>query len=87
MSIVQHDENRADRRADLDRWRGHQQQRPLGLIIRSEVPGEVLVGVAAASSAFCARSGVLCGIADVSTQSEEPVTKHLVVEVTPAQES
>ena len=30
---------------------------------------------------------VLCGIADVSTQSEQPVTKHLVVEVTPAQES
>ncbi|GAB3841514.1 FdhF/YdeP family oxidoreductase [Dactylosporangium cerinum] len=27
---------------------------------------------------------VLCGIADVSTQSEQPVTKHLVVEVTPA---
>jgi molybdopterin-dependent oxidoreductase alpha subunit len=26
---------------------------------------------------------VLCGIADVSTQSEQPVTKHLVVEVTP----
>ena len=27
---------------------------------------------------------VLCGIADVSSQSEQPVTKHLVVEVTPA---
>ena len=27
---------------------------------------------------------VLCGIADVSTQSEQPVTKHLVVEVVPA---
>src|SRR5262245_17271638 len=27
---------------------------------------------------------VLCGIADVSTQSEQPVTKHLVVEVTRA---
>jgi hypothetical protein len=26
---------------------------------------------------------VLCGIADVSTQSEQPLTKHLVVEVTP----
>jgi hypothetical protein len=26
---------------------------------------------------------VLCGIADFSTQSEQPVTKHLVVEVTP----
>jgi molybdopterin-dependent oxidoreductase alpha subunit len=28
---------------------------------------------------------VLCGIADLSTQSEQPVTKHLVVEVTPSQ--
>jgi hypothetical protein len=27
---------------------------------------------------------VLCGIADFSTQSEQPVTKHLVVEVTVA---
>jgi hypothetical protein len=27
---------------------------------------------------------VLCGIADFSTQSEQPVTKHLVVTVTPA---
>jgi anaerobic selenocysteine-containing dehydrogenase len=27
---------------------------------------------------------VLCGIADVSTQSEQPVTKHLVVDVSPA---
>jgi molybdopterin-dependent oxidoreductase alpha subunit len=27
---------------------------------------------------------VLCGITDVSTQSEQPMTKHLVVEVTPA---
>jgi molybdopterin-dependent oxidoreductase alpha subunit len=27
---------------------------------------------------------VLCGIADVSTQSEQPVTKHLVVDVTPS---
>lgn len=25
---------------------------------------------------------VLCGIADYSTESEQPVTKHLVVEVT-----
>jgi molybdopterin-dependent oxidoreductase alpha subunit len=29
---------------------------------------------------------VLCGIADYSTQSEQPLTKHLVVEVTPAPE-
>ncbi|MGW6281315.1 FdhF/YdeP family oxidoreductase [Kribbella sp. NPDC055071] len=28
---------------------------------------------------------LLCGIADVSTQSEQPITKHLVVEVTPSQ--
>jgi hypothetical protein len=27
---------------------------------------------------------VLCGIADVSTQSDQPVSKHLVVEVTPS---
>jgi molybdopterin-dependent oxidoreductase alpha subunit len=27
---------------------------------------------------------VLCGIADFSTQSEQPITKHLVVEITPA---
>jgi hypothetical protein len=29
---------------------------------------------------------VLCGIADFSTQSEQPVTKHLVVEVRPSRE-
>jgi anaerobic selenocysteine-containing dehydrogenase len=29
---------------------------------------------------------VLCGIADFSTQSEQPVTKHLVVEVTPSRQ-
>jgi hypothetical protein len=29
---------------------------------------------------------VLCGIADFSTQSEQPVTKHLVVEVRPSDE-
>jgi hypothetical protein len=27
---------------------------------------------------------ILCGIADFSTQSEQPLTKHLVVEITPA---
>jgi hypothetical protein len=27
---------------------------------------------------------VLCGIADLSSESEQPVTKHLVVEITPA---
>jgi hypothetical protein len=30
---------------------------------------------------------VLCGIADVSTESDQPVMKHLVVEVTPAQQN
>jgi hypothetical protein len=29
---------------------------------------------------------VLCGIADFGTQSEQPVPKHLVVEVTPSGE-
>ena len=28
---------------------------------------------------------VLCGIADYSTQSDQPVTKHVVVEITPHQ--
>jgi anaerobic selenocysteine-containing dehydrogenase len=28
---------------------------------------------------------VLCGIADYSTESEQPLTKHLIVDVTPAQ--
>jgi hypothetical protein len=27
---------------------------------------------------------VLCGIADYSADSEQPVTKHLVVEITPS---
>ena len=27
---------------------------------------------------------VLCGMADISTQSEQPVTKHLVAKVTPS---
>jgi hypothetical protein len=30
---------------------------------------------------------VLCGIADYSTQSEQPVTKHLIVEISPAERS
>jgi hypothetical protein len=33
---------------------------------------------------FMPELNVLCGIAGVSTQSEQPVTKHLVVEVTPS---
>jgi hypothetical protein len=31
-------------------------------------------------------AALLCGIADFSTQSEQPVTKHLVVEVMPSEE-
>jgi hypothetical protein len=27
---------------------------------------------------------VLCGIADMSSESEQPLTKHLVVEIAPA---
>ena len=30
---------------------------------------------------------VLCGIADYSAESQQPVTKHLVVEITPSHES
>jgi anaerobic selenocysteine-containing dehydrogenase len=42
---------------------------------------EILRGCAAG---YMPELNVLCGIADFSTQSEQPVTKHLVVEVTPA---
>ncbi|HEX8895764.1 MAG TPA: FdhF/YdeP family oxidoreductase [Terriglobales bacterium] len=42
---------------------------------------ELLSGCAAG---YMPELNVLCGIADFSTQSEQPVTKHLVVEVTPA---
>jgi molybdopterin-dependent oxidoreductase alpha subunit len=45
------------------------------------VPYEVPRGCAAG---YMPELNVLCGIADVSTQSEQPVTKHLVVQVTPA---
>jgi hypothetical protein len=34
--------------------------------------------------AYMPELNVLCGIADFSTQSEQPVTKYLVVAVTPA---
>jgi molybdopterin-dependent oxidoreductase alpha subunit len=37
------------------------------------------------SAGYMPELNVLCGIADVSTQSGQPVTKHLVVEVTPSQ--
>jgi anaerobic selenocysteine-containing dehydrogenase len=43
--------------------------------IRYEVPTGCAAG-------YMPELNVLCGIADFSTQSEQPVTKHLVVEVT-----
>jgi molybdopterin-dependent oxidoreductase alpha subunit len=43
---------------------------------------EIAAGCAAG---YMPELNVLCGIADFSTQSEQPVTKHLVVEVTPSQ--
>jgi anaerobic selenocysteine-containing dehydrogenase len=45
--------------------------------VRYEIPPGCTAG-------YMPELNVLCGIADVSTQSEQPVTKHLVVEVTPA---
>ena len=45
--------------------------------IRYEIPRGCAAG-------YMPELNVLCGIADFSTQSEQPVTKHLVVEVTPA---
>jgi hypothetical protein len=36
------------------------------------------------SAGYMPELNVLCGIADFSTQSEQPVTKHLVIEVTPS---
>ena len=45
--------------------------------VRYEIPPRCAAG-------YMPELNVLCGIADVSTQSEQPVTKHLVVEVTPA---
>jgi molybdopterin-dependent oxidoreductase alpha subunit len=44
--------------------------------IRYEIPSGCAAG-------YMPELNVLCGIADFSTQSEQPVTKHLVVEVTP----
>jgi len=44
--------------------------------VRYEIPPGCAAG-------YMPELNVLCGIADVSTQSEQPVTKHLVVEVTP----
>ena len=46
--------------------------------VRYEIPPGCTAG-------YMPELNVLCGIADVSTQSEQPVTKHLVVEVVAAQ--
>jgi hypothetical protein len=43
--------------------------------VRYEIPPACAAG-------YIPELNVLCGIADVSTQSEQPVTKHLIVEVT-----
>jgi molybdopterin-dependent oxidoreductase alpha subunit len=45
--------------------------------VRYEIPPGCAAG-------YMPELNVLCGIADISTQSEQPVTKHLVVEVTPS---
>jgi hypothetical protein len=47
--------------------------------VRYEIPPGCVAG-------YMPELNVLCGIADFSTQSEQPVTKHLVVEVTPSDE-
>ena len=46
--------------------------------VRYELPAGCTAG-------YMPELNVLCGIADYSTQSEQPVTKHLVVDVKPAQ--
>ena len=45
--------------------------------VRFEIPRGCAAG-------YMPELNVLCGIADMSSQSEQPVTKHLVVEVTPS---
>jgi hypothetical protein len=47
--------------------------------VRYEIPPGCAAG-------YMPELNVLCGIADFSTQSEQPVTKHLVVEVRPSDE-
>jgi molybdopterin-dependent oxidoreductase alpha subunit len=47
--------------------------------VRYEIPPGCAAG-------YMPELNVLCGIADFSTQSEQPVTKHLVVEVRPSRE-
>jgi hypothetical protein len=39
------------------------------------------------AAGYMSELNVLCGIADYSTQSEQPVTKHLIVEISPAERS
>jgi anaerobic selenocysteine-containing dehydrogenase len=46
-------------------------------VARYEIPPGCAAG-------YMPELNVLCGIADVSTQSEQPLTKHLVVEITPS---
>jgi molybdopterin-dependent oxidoreductase alpha subunit len=48
--------------------------------VRYEIPPGCAAG-------YMPELNVLCGIADFSTQSEQPVTKHLVVEVRPSPEN
>jgi anaerobic selenocysteine-containing dehydrogenase len=48
--------------------------------VRYEIPPGCAAG-------YMPELNVLCGIADFSTQSEQPLTKHLVVEVTPGSEN
>jgi molybdopterin-dependent oxidoreductase alpha subunit len=48
--------------------------------IRYEIPPGCAAG-------YMPELNVLCGIADYSTQSEQPVTKHLIVEVTPGRDA
>ena len=45
--------------------------------VRYEIPRGCAAG-------YMTELNVLCGIADFSTQSEQPVTKHLVVEIGPS---
>ena len=45
--------------------------------VRYEIPPGCAAG-------YMPELNVLCGIADISTESEQPVTKHLVVAVRPA---
>jgi molybdopterin-dependent oxidoreductase alpha subunit len=48
--------------------------------VRYEIPSGCAAG-------YMPELNVLCGIADFSTQSEQPLTKHLIVEVTPCREN